>query len=300
VAPVDRGKVRGGTLANYELTVRRHISPRIGYVALRNLTSARVEALYAGLAVDGNSRGGGLSPKSVHNVHQVLHRALRSAVRNDLIARNPAEGAHSLPSGRAEMRTWTAEQVAVFLAAASSDRLSAMWRLAATTGMRRGELIGLRWADVDLDARFVSIQQQRVRQGAAGVVYGPPKTGRGRRRLPIGAATAEALRAHRAAQVVVGVDGLVFHRGDGSGLDPDGVSGAFDRIARSAGLPRIRLHDLRHTAATLMLRAGVHPKVVQERLGHASIAMTLDLYSHAVPAMAAEAADMLEAIVDGA
>lgn len=291
--------MRGGTRANYELAIRRHLKPSIGRVPLRSLTRAAVRELYARLEESGSARGGGLSVKSVHNVHIVLHTALKAAVADGLIPRNPAADAHSLPGGRGEMRVWDAAEVSAFLASVKQDRLFALWRLAAVTGMRRGELLGLRWRDVDLDGGFVTIQQQRVRQGASGVTYGPPKTARGRRRVPIDAATAEALRAHRAAQEVVPIDGLVFTRADGAGLDPDGVSGAFERLSGAAGLTRIRLHDLRHTAATLMLRAGAHPKVVQERLGHSSVAMTLDLYSHAVPSMGVEAADQIAALVDG-
>jgi len=294
------GKLRGGTLANYELTVRRHLVPTIGAVPLRRLTLADVEAAYARLAKSGSARGGGLSTKSVHNVHQVLHRALADAVRNDLLHRNVASGAHSLPSGRAEMKTWSVEQVRQFLGATASDPLFALWRLAALTGARRGELIGLRWSDIDLDGGFVSIQVQLSRQGLQGVTLGAPKTARGRRRVPIDGGTVAALREHRRAQVIKPIGDLVFTRADGSALDPDGVTDLFLAASRAAGLPRIRLHDLRHTAATLMLRAGVHPKTVSERLGHATVSMTLDLYSHSVPAMDVEASDRLAALVDGA
>jgi integrase len=300
--PTARSRMRRGSWAGVDLIARRHLRPRIGDVPMRRLTRAQVSALYASLAEDGSSiRGGGLSPKSIRNVHMVLRSALQDAVRDDLIPRNPAQDA-AVPSlaGRVEMRTWTPQQVATFLRTAEPDRLYAMWRLAAMTGMRRGELIGLRWRNVDLDGAFVSVQEQLVRQGDRGVVFGEPKTAKGRRRVPIDAVTVAALRAHRAAQVVVGIEDLAFDRGDGTPLDPDGVTDAFLALSRRADLPRIRLHDLRHTAATMMLRAGVHAKVVQERLGHATIGMTLDLYSHAVPAMAAEAADTIAALVDEA
>jgi integrase len=195
---------------------------------------------------------------------------------------------------------WGDRETAAFLRAAASDRLYAMWRLAVVTGMRRGELLGLRWSDVDLEAGFLTVEQQRSRQGAAGVTVGAPKTTAGRRRIPIDAATAAALRAHRQAQFIAPIDGLAFTRADGTPLDPDTVSQSFLAVARAAGVKRIRLHDVRHTAATLMLRAGVHPKVVQERLGHANIGITLDTYSHAIPSMGVEAADRLAALVDAA
>jgi integrase len=179
-------------------------------------------------------------------------------------------------------------------------------RLAATTGMRRGEVLGLRWRDVDLQRGVLQVVQQRVR-GADALTYGPPKTSRGRRRIDLDPATVSAPREHRRRQLedrlafgpgYIDAD-LVFARADGSPLDPDVVSRSFERLARRVGLTPIRFHDLRHTHATLALAAGIHPKVVQERLGHSSVSITLDLYSHAVPAMQADAASRIAAIVDG-
>lgn len=290
--PSVRTKVRGSTWASYEAIVRMHLEPALGGVPLRHLRPAQVEAVYADL-------GRRLSAKSVHNAHLVFRSALEAAVRNDLIERNPAARGHRLPTTRPVMRTWDADQLRRFLHSVAADDLYAMWRLLALTGARRGEVLGLRWTDVDLAGAFISIQQQLSRQGQSGVIISEPKTSRGRRRIPVDAATVAALRTRRQEQVVVPTSGLVFTRADGARLDPDTVTEAFRRATRVAGLPPIRLHDLRHTAATLMLRAGTHPKVVQERLGHASIAITLDLYSHAVPSMAAEAADQLAALVDG-
>jgi integrase len=290
--PSIQGKVRDGTWANYEAVVKLHLMPTLGAIPLAQLRAAQIETLYLQLALR-------RAPKTVHNIHLVLRSALEAAVRNELIASNPAARAHRMSSSRPQMQTWDADQLRRFLVSVSDDRLYALWRLYAMTGARRGEMLGLRWSDIDLAGAFISIQQQLSRQGAQGVVISEPKTARGRRRIPIDAATVAALRAHKANQVVVGIDGLAFTREDGSRLDPDVVTAAFRKASRAAGLSVIRLHDLRHTAATLMLRAGTHPKVVQERLGHASIAMTLDLYSHAVPSMAAEAADQLAALVDG-
>ncbi|MEP7081896.1 MAG: tyrosine-type recombinase/integrase [Chloroflexota bacterium] len=304
--PAIRREVRGGTWTSYELHVRAYIVPHIGRLPLQQLTRAAVKSLYATLADSGRVRGGGLSPKAVHNTHLVLRKALADAVEDRVLAHNPADGAHRLPTGRPEMLTWAAEQLDAFLASVRPDRYFALWRLAAMTGMRRGEVIGLRWSDVDLEAGTLRVQQQRVR-GADGLTYAPPKTAKGRRNIGLDPATVAAVRAHRVAQVQERIafgpgyvdGGLVFARPDGSALDPDVVSQAFERHARRAGLPRIRLHDLRHTHATLALSAGIHPKVVQERLGHSSVALTLDVYSHAIPAMQADAADRIAALVDG-
>jgi len=303
--PSIKGRVRGGTWANYELTCRLHIVPAIGQVRLRRLTGARVRALYADLGAAGPTCGGmnpdspaepgrrPLSPKSVHNVHQVLHGALKAAVEDGLVTRNVADNAHSLGTRRPTMRTWDGAQVARFLEATKDDRFAALWRLYVTTGLRRGEAIALRWQDVDLERGFLSVTRSRS-HGLHGMEYGEPKTAAGRRRVALGAATVAALRAHRAAQEVIGIEGLVFDRGDGLPLDPDGVTGAFVRLSRAAGLPRIRLHDLRHTSASLMLAAGVNAKVVSERLGHSSISVTMDLYSHVAPGIQEDAAERLE------
>lgn len=176
---------------------------------------------------------------------------------------------------------------------------------AATTGLRRGELVGLRWPDVDFHAGRIAVVQQRAKGGGT-VAVGPTKTKRSRRLVSLDAGTIAALRQHREAQdkekellgAAYGDEDLVFCRPDGSALHPDRVTQLFRGHVRRAGLPRIKLHGLRHSHATLMLRAGVHPKVVQERLGHSSIAITLDTYSHAIPAMQEDAASRVARIVD--
>jgi len=282
--------VRGSTRGTYESIVRNRIAPGLGDQPLRSITRSQVKAFYGSL--------GALSPKTVHNVHLVLHRALGAAVEDGLIPANPADHALRRPGRSAEMRTWSGDELRRFLAHAEREPDYALWRVLAMTGMRRGEALGLRWTDLNADGS-VGVQRTLSRQGDAGVVLGEPKTARGRRRIPLDAATAQALRDHRGRQVIASVDGLMFTRADGRPMDPDVASQRFESLAAAAGLPRIRLHDLRHTHATLMLQAGVHPKVVSERLGHASVAITLDTYSHAIPSMGAEAADRVAALVDG-
>lgn len=302
-----RGDLRSSTWASYRDMARKYVIPRLGRAALQQLTRATIKTLYAELAVSGAVRGGRLSPKSVHNVHLMLRKALADAVEDRRIGHNPADGAHKLSAGRPDMATWSAEQLTAFLETVRGDRLFALWRLAAMTGMRRGELLGTRWADVSLEAGTVRIQQQRVR-GADGIGYGAPKTAKGRRRVDLDPTTVAALKGHAARQELERriareawtTHGLVFTMPDGSPLDPDGVSQRFERHALASGQPRIRFHDLRHTHATLALMAGIHPKVVQERLGHSSITVTMDTYSHAIPAMQADAADRIAALVDAA
>jgi len=299
--------VRGGTWRGYELNVRRHLVPRLGSLPLQQLNRAAVKAAYQDIAEQGSPSAGPLNAKTVHNVHLTLRKALHDAVEDRMLSHNPADGAHRLHRDRPEMKTWSADQLSTFLTAVADDERFPLWRLAATTGMRRGELLGLRWHDVDLNGGRVQVVQQRVR-GDGGFTYGPPKTSKGRRSIALDPATVGALATHRKAQAVIrprfgpydeDAD-LVFARADGSPMDPDSVSGRFERLVRAFRLPIIRLHDLRHTHATLALAAGIHPKVVQERLGHSSVTMTLDLYSHAVPGMQADAASRIAALVDKA
>lgn len=304
--PSARARLRPGAYDAVALHVRAYIIPGIGDVPLQGLTAARVKVLYAELAESGRHRGGGgLSAKTVHNIHRTLSRGLSDAVHDGVLVRNPAERCHTMPSSP-EQATWDAGQVRAFLVHVAEDRLVTMWRIAATTGIRRGELVGLRWSDVDLEHGRLSISQQRAKGGGT-VAAGPTKTRRSRRLVSIDPATVTALRGHRKRQaeerLLFGAgytdEGLVFCREDGVPLHPDRVTQLFRRHSAAAGLPWIKVHGLRHTHATLMLQAGVHPKVVQERLGHSSIAITLDTYSHAIPAMQEDAADRLAALVDG-
>jgi integrase len=326
--------VRGSTYNSYALAVRR-LLPHIGTTTLQALTRAEIRAAYkaigdGGRSTKGNKKGGALADKTVHNTHLALVKALGAAVEDRKLTFNPAQAAHRLVKDRPEMKTWLASELRAFLGQiqelptvplpSTGPRADVfysypLWRLAAYTGMRRGEVLGLRWRDVDLDAARLSVRQQvaRIRRkGADGKVeviwgYGPPKTKAGKRSIALDRGSVDVLRDRRqmwatekvkAGQVYKDED-LVFCKVDGSRLDPDVVSSIFERLVRKSGLPRIRFHDLRHTHATLGLAAGIHPKVMSERLGHSSITITLDLYSHAIPALGADAADRIAAVVDG-
>ena len=202
------------------------------------------------------------------------------------------------------MRWWTPQQARTFLAAVEGDRFYALWVLLLTTGMRRGELAGLRWCDVDLDARVLSVVRTRV-SVAYSVCESDPKTRSSRRTITLDARVVGVLRAHRRRQLEERLawggawtdTGYVFTREDGWPMHPERISVLFSRLVEIAGVPKIRLHDLRHTSASLALASGVHPKVVGERLGHSSISVTLDLYSHVMPSLQAEAAAKLGALI---
>jgi len=299
-------RLRPGAYDACELHVRRYIAPRIGDLPLQGLTRNRVQRLYAELGESGRVRGHDprLSEKTVHNIHSTLCRALADAVRNHLITHNPAEAAHRQPDSP-EQLTWTGQQVRAFLDVVATDRLYALWRLAVITGLRRGELVGLRWRDVDFAAGRIAVIQQLAKGGGA-VSAGPTKTKRGRRLVSLDGATLAALRQHREAQEkekeLLGTgyqdEGLAFCRADGKALHPDRVTKLLSQHVHAVGLPWIKVQGLRHTHATILLQAGVHPKVVQERLGHSSIAITLDTYSHAIPAMQEDAASKGAGIID--
>jgi integrase len=208
--------------------------------------------------------------------------------------------------GEIEQTTWTAAELRAFLEGVAGDELYPLWLLLATTGMRRGEALGLRWTDVDLEAGRLAVRQTIVAVGHA-VEVSTPKTKRGRRSVALDGATVATLRAHRKAQLetrmawgAARVDkDLVFTRGDGEWLHPERVSKLFAQAIAAAELPSIRLHDLRHTHATLGLAAGVPAKVMSDRLGHATVAFTLDTYTHAVPALEEEAAETVARLVLG-
>lgn len=249
-----------------------------------------------------------LDRRTVNYVHTILRRALNDAVRWGRLARNPADAADPPRGGQKSdtVETWDAATLRTFLTRSreSGDRLYALWVLFATTGMRRGEVIGLRWKDVDLDKGRLSVVQTII-QIRSKVTIGEPKTARGRRPIALDDATVNVLRDHRKEmleeRMLVGPDfsdeGLIFHHPDGACLRPDAVSAQFVRRVAQHGVPRLTLRGLRHTWATLALEQGIHPRVVQERLGHSTIAITLGIYSHVSPTLHDEASTTVARLI---
>lgn len=300
-------RVRPTTASYYKLAVRVYIAPRIGSVPLQKLTAPMLNGLYAQLEASGRRNGKGLAPRSLRHVHAILRRALADAVAWNLLVRNVAEAAKPPRNQRPKITTWGAEQLGPFLASVRDDRLYAAWMVCALTGARRGEVLGLRWTDLDLDTG-----KARISRALILVDYVPtisePKTERGRRTIALNPSTVAALREHQARQAVEAAiagdawenaEGYVFTDELGRVIHPQSFTDRFKRYAKAAKLPAIRLHELRHSHATLALEAGVAPKVVSDRLGHATTSFTMDVYADALPAVEETAAAGVAALVLG-
>src|SRR6266508_2622607 len=267
------GKVEPNTLEVWTVYARAHVDPAIGHVLVQQLTATHLAAFYAGLADHGRRDGKGLAPKTVKNVHGLLHRALSDAVEQDLVA-----------------------------------RLAALRQLDCTTALRRSELIGLPWTPLDLGAGELAVVQRLIVVARKPEVRLGTKTPKSARRISIDPATVAILRAHRKAQATERLawgpawtdHGLVFTREDGTPLRPRQVARMFDRLVDAAGLPPLTMHGLRHSYATAGLAGGVDLKVMSERLGHANVAITADLYTHVLPAMDAAAAATVAGLILGA
>jgi integrase len=303
---IQRSKRRPGTAANYRIHVEAHIVPALGTVELQRLSPAQLNGFYQHMLTTGRRDGEPMAPKTVRNIHAIIRRALKDAMRMGYVARNVAEAAEPPSAETAERSVWTPGQLRTFLEQVRDDRLYAAWMLFATTGMRRGEVAGLRDEDLDLDTGRVSPRRPRVVVDHA-VHVSHPKTASGRRFLALDPSTVAALREHLARrdserQLVgpaVQGSGLVFTWPDGRAIHPARFSEWFERHARRAGLPRIALHDVRHSYATAALKAGVPVKVISERLGHANVAIALDIYSHVIPGMDEQAASTVAGLILG-
>lgn len=296
---------------NYDQVIRFYVLPHLGSVPLCDVTGHMLSTLYMRLLDSGGRGGRSLSPTTVRTVHRVLHKCFVDAVQAELLAANPVQRAKPPRRRVADTQVWTAEQAAAFLTHVRTDRLYVAWLLALSCGLRRGELAGLRWSNVDLIRGTLSVTSQRTTDADARVVTKAPK-GTSRRTIDLGTGTVEALRRHRIAQKAEALQlglllladgrgyaadedgGYVLTREDGDPYHPQFLTEQFQRAARSAGVPVIRLHDARHSCATLALSAGIHPKVVQQLLGHSSWATTMDLYSHRVDRLQREASQRIE------
>ena len=290
--------VAPSTLQRYRQIVER-LKPLLGALRLQDIRPAHIQEAY------GRLRRDELAARTVLHHHRVLHEALKQAVRWQFLANNPADAVTPPRPERTEMHALDPSGVHQVLDACADLQLRTIISMAVNTGMRLGELLGLRWSDCDLDVATVHLVRAAQYLANTGITFRTPKTNRSRRSIALSADTIEVLREHRRrqleARLAIGPGyrngDLVFATVEGDPLPPYRVSTNFSHLVKRLGIGPLRFHDLRHTAATLMLRAGIHPKIVSERLGHATVAITLDTYSHVLPDMQRDAAAALDAVL---
>lgn len=293
---VARTSVRPNTGDQYNQIVHQHINPTLGEILLRDLMPIHIQRLYTSKLEDD------ISPRTIRIIHSVLHRALNHALKLGLVVRNVSEAATLPKVSRKEMKTLDDYQVRQLLQAAEGTRMQVLFWIAVTTGLRQGELLGLKWSDLDWQTGRVKIQRQVQRRKGKGLIFCEPKSASGRRVISLGEKTIEILREHKNNQLkerrMAGEkwkdNDLIFPSPIGTPQDCANVLKGYKKCLEKAGLPDLRFHDLRHTAATLMLQQEINPKVVQERLGHSDISLTLNTYSHVLPSMQDQAAQKMD------
>lgn len=329
-----KSTLRPLTVANYQGLLNLYILPGIGDVVIQKLTASQLDRFYQALREGGGKGGRPLGETTIEHVHRLIHKILKAAVARDIVARNVSERLDTAPRrGDTEIEFWTAEQTSAFLQVTKDRRQWPIWVLVATAGLRRGEVAGLRWSDVDLGAGTVTVRKSRVVVGGKDVHEQAPKSRRGQgaakvRVVEIGPATVAALQALKARQdderlaagEVYETSGYVAVDEIGRPVFPESLSQSFNRAVawarrpvesawrqgggRDGGgltdLPAISFHGLRHSAASALLEMGVHLKVVSERLGHSNTAITAEIYSHVAPRLHSEAAALADQALLGA
>ena len=295
------------TQESYTSIVERHLVPALGKISLINLQAQNIQDYYANKLSEGRADGkGGLSARSVVYHHRILSKALDYAVKMGLVVRNVAKVVKPPRVARVTMQTLSQEEVSRFLDVARETDYYVYFATLLYTGLRRGELLALRWRNLDLGSGKLSVVETAYKLGNGEYRIKEPKTSQSRRTVILPSSLIELFKVYRFDQellriqlgISLNADDFVFIRPDGSPINPSAVTLAFRRIIKRAGLRDIRIHDLRHTHATLMLKAGIHPKVVSERLGHANIGITLDIYSHVLPGLQEAAAEKFDRIFE--
>ncbi len=288
---VHKPAIRLSSYIKYRGLLDRDILPALGHLRLQKLTPQHVQALYARKLEEG------LTARTIHSIHSLLHKALDTAVHWDLVSRNVCDLVSQPRPCQHEIRPLNKDQAMQLLKAAREHRLEALLTLAVATGMRRGELLSLRWQDINLADACLHVRHTMNRILGHGIVESEPKTPQGKRKIMLPQFAVEALKEQRTRQQEARLQAgsawrdqdLVFSNIYGGYLDPGNTLRIFHKLVEEAGLPHLRFHDLRHSAATILLGMGVHPKVVQELLGHSKIGITMDIYSHILPSMQQEA-----------
>jgi integrase len=296
--PTRKAQLRPSTYSSYRNDLELHVIPRIGHIPLQKLQPEDIDTLYADLLTNGkrNGNGGGLSPKSVRNIHGIIRKALADAMRKGSVTRNVADLADPPRARARKMDAWTADELRQFLTSIEDSEWYVPIYLAANTGMRRGEVLGLTWRNVDLDNAHLVVEQQ-VQSVEYEASVADVKTAGSRRTIDLDPRTVTVLKAWRRQQIERHLstgrrtdDEFVFTHTDGGSVHPDLFSQSWSRLMDKSEVRRIRLHDLRHTHASILLKAGVPVKVVSERLGHSGPAFTMTVYQHVLPGMQADAA----------
>lgn len=279
--------------------INQHLIPKLGKVLLTELRPDHLQNYYSHLLIDGRcGTSTGLSARTVKHHHTMMHKALQTALEWGLVSRNVADAVKPPRARRPDMLTWSEPEIIRFLEAAKSTPYYAMFHTVLFTGMRRSEFLALKWSDVDFIYSQLHVNRglHHLRDGS--YVFTEPKAAKSRRTIALTPSTALILRGHRekqeALRAMLGArltdDDLIFSLPDGKPHRPNTITRAWTILAAQCGVKVIRLHDARHTHASLMLKQGVHPKIVQERLGHATISITLDTYSHVAPGLQEAAA----------
>ena len=287
---VHKPRIRVRTYVRYEGMLRLHFIPVLGHLQLLKLSPQHIQALYAQKLKEG------LSANTVNVLHAILHKAFDHAVRLNLLPRNLCDVVSPPRTEEHEIQSLSLEQVQQLLTAAKDHHLEALFVLALMTGMRRGELLALKWQDVNFAESTLYVRRAFIEVTGRGIIETEPKTAKGRRSIHLPPLAIEALKKHRAHQGEVRRQAeiwqerdLIFCTSRGTPFIATYVHGVFKALLKKANLPDMRFHDLRHSAATLLLGMGTHPKVVQELLGHSQISMTMDIYSHVMPTMQKDA-----------
>lgn len=311
-----QASIRATTLTDYEYLIRVHLKPNIGDIMLKELKTDHVQRLYNKLHTSGRADGksGGLSAHSIRKLHNVLHEAIQQACNNNLIIRNATENTTLPKYHKPDMRVLTVEEQRKLLMAVQEDRLCAAFMLDLATGLRLGELLGLRWQDVDLKEGIIAVKRSITRvknfddsiDTKTVLIVQEPKSKSGRRYIPIPENIIKALKQHRTRQKVERLaagegysdNDLVFSTEIGAPIEPRNFLRKYYILVKKAGIPPVNFHSLRHSCATRLLEANEHPKIVQEILGHSNITLTLDTYSHVLPELKKAAIAKLNTLFD--
>lgn len=296
-----RAEVRAQTAAGYEITIRKHISPALGSIPVQKLSAARLQKQY------NDWRDAGVGVRTIRNCHMRMSQALDQAMRHNIVATNVCRSVRPPRDSPRRAEVWDGEQLKDFLAVAKDDHLHPLWHLLVATGMRRQEALGLRWQDINWERGAAHIVQTVIadiaNRGAALVQQGT-KTKAGARTVRLSPDTLALLKDYRkewlekklAASTWLDSD-LIICTAKGTPINPNNVTRSFDALVRLAGVPDITVHGMRHTHATQLLKEGVSPKIVSERLGHSTTAITMDIYSHVLPDMQDVAAEAIDRIL---